>query len=385
MAWNADHIRVMKTTAFLGLSALLTTLALPLGAQDLVLKATDVRVVPRDDGYHLIVRQLPGLSSVMLTEAFELPNHKVATYSWKGLAPNSVNGAEKRLLDGKFLKGPNVFLISSTIISDPLFGPAFEVLVPPLMEYGSQTAPNSRYGRLDVAAELGKPAGKVWFSIRAFAKPYQDYLGAYRDNAFEFSTFVVAQTLPLDGSYYVKGNEDLFHRLGTVYKSYDAAAGVKFLKTLIQDDEDLVVCLDLTKSMTVDLNALKSDLLPGLADTISGFKNFRIGLVTFKDYGEPFVTKPFGLSADPSVWIREVKAAEAAGGGDIPEAVVEAEDAGLRLFDKTSEGKRKVLVIFGDAPQHDSPRGKVLESEVTARAQTLGVEVRTVLLPVTPF
>lgn len=376
-----------KTLAALGFFVLLT---LPLVAQslapELTLKATDVRVIPKDDGYHLIVRQLPGLASVMITEAFELPNHKVATYSWKSLAPNEVNGGEKRLLDGKFLKTPNLFLISSTPIADPLFGPSFEILVPPQMEYGSKTAPNSRYGQLDVAAELAKPDGKVWFSIRTFAKPYQDYTGAYKDNAFEFSTFVVEQvlTLPLDGSYYVKGNEDLFRRLGPTYKSFDAAAGVKFLKTFFRDDTDLVVCLDLTKSMTVDLKALKSDLLPGLADQVAGLRNFRIGLVEYKDYGEAFVTRPLALSADPSAWIAQVKASEAAGGGDIPEAVIEALDAALGQFSKETTAK-KVVVVFGDAPQHDSPRGKVLESQVTARAKALGVEVQTVLLPVTPF
>lgn len=377
-----------KTSAFslfVGLFALLAPLA-PVVAQDLTLKATDVRVEPRDDGYHLIVRRIPGLASVMLTEAFELPDHKVPTYSWKGLVPNSVNGAEKRLLDGQFLKGPNLFLISSTLVVDPLFGPSFEILVPPQMEYGSKTAPNARYGQLDVAAALAQPNGKVWFSIRTFAKPYQDYTGAYRDNAFEFSTFVVEQalTLPLDGSYYVKGNEDLFRRLGTTYKSYDAAAGVKHLKTFFRDNVDLVVCLDLSKSMTVDLKALKSDLLPGLAETVARFKNFRVGLVEYKDYGEAFVTRPYALSSDPSIWIAAVASSAAAGGGDIPEAVVEAIDAGLSLFDKASSSQ-KILVVFGDAPQHDSPRGKVLESAVTARAKALGVDVQTVLLPVTPF
>jgi len=351
----------------------------------LVLRASDVRVVPQNDGLHLIVRQIPGLASVMLTEAFELPDHKLATYSFKGLEPNPVNGSEKRLLNGQFLKGPNLFLISSTPVADPLFGPAFEVLIPPVLEYGSKTQPNSRYGRVDVAAELARIDGKLWFSIRTFAKPYQDYLGAYHDNAFELSSFVVEQALPLDGSYYVKGNEDLFRRLGTIYKAYDAAAGVRFLKTLFRDNLDLVVLLDETKSMTVDLKALKVDLLPGLADTVAGLKNFRLGLVEYKDYGEPFVAKAsVPLAADPTLWIQTVGQATAAGGGDIPEAVVEALDTGLNLFGPRGDRDR-LVVVFGDAPQHDAPRGKVLESQVSARAKTLGIEVRTVLLPVTPF
>ncbi len=353
-------------------------------AADLVLTAQDVRVIPSDDGLHLVIRQKPGLASVMLTEAFELPDHKLATYSWRGVEPNAVNGNEKRLLNGRFLPAPNLFLISSTVVQDPLFGPSFEILVPPVMEYGNSTAPNSRYGRVDVKAELAKPDGKLWFAIRTFTKPNQDYTGAYKDNAFEFSSILVAQSLPLDGSYYVKGNEDLFRRLGTIYKARDAADGVKFLKTLFQDGVDLVVCLDLTKSMAWDLKALKSDLLPGLPDLVAGLKNFRLGLLEYKDYGELWVTKPFALSPDATPWIKAVSQAEAAGGGDIPEAVVEALDAGLALFDKTRTA-HKVMVVFGDAPQHDSPRGKVKESDVLSRIAAAGVEVRTVLLPVTPF
>lgn len=365
-------------------SWMLALLVVPLGAQDLVLKASDVRVSPRDDGLHLIVRQVPGLASVMLTEAFELPDHRLATYSWKGLAPNPQAAEEKRLLDGKFLKGPNVFLISSTVVADPLFGPAFEVLIPPVIEYGSATLPNSRYGRIDVAQELSRPGGKVWFSLRTFAKPYLDYTGAYKDNAFELSAIVSqAQVLPPEGSYYVKGNEDLFNRLGRVYKAVDAAAGVAHLKTFFADHTDLVVLVDETKSMTVDLKALQTDLLPVLAETMGRLEGFRLGLVEYRDYGELWTTRTLALSADPSDWSRRISQAEAFGGGDIPEAVVEALDAGLRLFDPSSPSRR-VVVVFGDAPQHDSPRGKVLESEVVARARTMA-EVHPILLPVTPY
>jgi hypothetical protein len=367
---------------FVAVSGGLAVAQVPSG---LKLTGQDVRVVPQDDGYHLIIRQTPGLASVMLTEAFELPNHKLATYSWRSLKPNPVNGAEKRLLNGKELPQPNLFLISSTVISDPYFGPSFEILVPPIMEYGSKDQPNSRYGQVDVTATLGR-GEKVWFSIRTFAKPYEDYTGPYQDNAFEFSTIVITQALPHDGSYYVKGNEDLFRRLGTINKARDAADGVQFLKTLFADNVDLVVCLDLTKSMGKDLAALKTDLLPGLADTVAGLTNFRLGLVEYRDYGETLITRPFALSPDPKVWIREVSASEAMGGGDIPEAVIEAMDAGLSLFDKEpKEGIKRVLVIFGDAPQHDSPRGKIKESDVVARAAALDVDVRPVLLPVTPF
>jgi len=380
----------MRIRALL-LSSVLAVIPLALDAQSpasepstLTLGGQDVRVVPRDDGFHLVIRQKPGLASVMLTEAFELPDHKLATYSWRGLESNAVNGAEKRLLNGRFLPQPNLFLISSTVVADPLFGPSFEILVPPMIEYGNATAPNSRYGKVDVKAELAKPNGKLWFSIRAFAKPFEDYTGAYHDNAFEFSTILVAQALPVDHGKYVKGFEDLFRRLGPTYKALDAADGVRFLKTLFHDDLDLVLCLDTTMSMTQNLKALREDLLPGLADVVSNLKNFRLGLVLYKDYGEPYVTSPLTLSSDVAAWSKLVSQASATGGGDVPEAVVEALDSGLHLFKKDAPSK-KLMVVFGDAPQHDSPRGKLAESEVLSRLVSAGVDLQLVMLPVTSF
>ena len=74
--------------------------------EGLILKAGDVRVESRDDGYHLIVRQNPGLASVMLVEAYELPDHKLATYSWKAVGDYPSGAKERRLLNGLPLKPP---------------------------------------------------------------------------------------------------------------------------------------------------------------------------------------------------------------------------------------------------------------------------------------
>jgi len=376
---------MIRSPALFFLGLLLGSAALPAESPSpLVLGAADVRVLPQDDGWHLFIRAKPGLGSVLLSESHELPDHKIATYSWRALEPNAVNGTEKRVLDGAFLKQPNLYLISSTPVKDPLWGKAFEVLIPPVMEYGSRDAPNGRYGKLDVQAELSRPHGTVWFSIRAFSKPYEDYTGEYHENPFELSSILVVQSPALDHAYYVKGNEDLFHRLGHVFKARDAAAGAQFVKTLFQANRDLVICLDLTMSMVVDLKALQSELLPGLADRMKTLDHFRLGLVEYKDYGAPFVTKPFPLTSDPAAFISEVNHSVAAGGGDVPEAVIEALNDALKLFPADAKVP-PMIVIFGDAPQHDSPRGKIKESDVMARARALGVDVETVLLPVTQY
>jgi hypothetical protein len=352
----------------------------------LLLKAGDVRVEARDDGFHLIVRQIPGLASVMLTESFELPDHKVATYSWRTPTPNSVNGAEKRLLNGQFLKQPNLFLISSTVVPDPVFGPAFEVLIPPTLEYGSTTAPGARHGTLDVTAELAKPDGRVWFSIRTFARAYEDYTGAYHDNAFELSTIKVAQDLAPDHGKYVKGSEDLFLRLGPTTKAADPADGAKLLAATVRDNLDLVWAIDTTKSMKQDLAALRQDVVPQLEAMTAGFSRFRLGFVFYRDYQELYLANPVALSNDPAVWKKQLNAADAAAGGDVPEAPVEALDAGLGLFvGDPTPGIDRQIVVFADAPQHASPRGKVTEAQVLAKAKTKGVTLKVILLPLTAF
>jgi hypothetical protein len=351
-------------------------------APQLTLKAGDVRVESRDDGFHLFVRQLAGVKSVMLVEAFELPDHKLATYSWKALGDYPSGAKEKRLLNGKALKGPNQFLISSTAKTDERFGSSFEIVIPPVIEWGN-TAPGSRYGKVNVTEELAKAGGKVWFSIRLFAKPYEDYRGAYKDNAFELSTMLVVADLAPDHGKYVKGAEDLFRRLGPTEKALDPTDGIKRLKATLSDDLDLVWAIDLTKSMKQNILALNELLVPQLDILTAGFSHFRLGFVFYRDYQEKFLTRPVPLTANRETWKRELLAATTDAGGDIPEAVIEAMDAGLDLFDVATVNRK--LVIYADAPQHDVARGKVLETTVLERAKAAGVSLQFLLLPLTTF
>jgi hypothetical protein len=349
----------------------------------LVLAAGEVRVESRDDGFHLIIKKLPGVASVMLVEAFELPDHKLATYSWKALKEYPFGKDEKRLLDGKPLKGPNLFLISSTVVADPRFGDAFEVLIPPVIEYGSTVNPGSRYGKISVTEELAKAGGKVWFSIRTFAKPFQDYTGLYRDNAFELSTLTVPQELPPDHGKYVKGAEDLFKRLGPTSKAADPADGARLLAATFRDNLDLVLAIDTTKSMKQDLAAIRESLAPQIEALTAAMPNLRIGFVFYRDYQELYLTKTVPLTSDRAVWKSELLGAVADAGGEVPEAVIEAVNAGIDLLAK-SKGER-LLVVFGDAPQHDVVRGKVGEAATLAKAQSAGVPLQFILLPLTTF
>jgi hypothetical protein len=372
-------------------SLVLTFLSvLPLVAQakaptPLGLGAGDVVAEARSDGYHLFIRQQPGAASVLLSEAFELPDHKLATYAFRSVGPNPVNDGEKRLLDGKFLPQPHHSLVSSTPQDYPGLGKAFEVLLPKTVEYGYPNFPNSRYGKVDVQAVLATPNQPLWFSIRVFAKPYADYTGAYHDNAFDLKTFLAQVTKPT-ADHYEEGLVEGFSRLGHSYQSKGIDDALGYLKQVIDrpgDSLDLVLVVDTTKSMALNLKTVKAHLLGPIRDEVKKYKSFRIGLVFYRDYMEDYLTRAFAFTSDLDQVQRDLDAQAADGGGDIPEAVVEALWAGINNFPWKADNR--VVLLMGDAPQHPTPRGSITEAAMRQKADELKVELQLIMLPQTIY
>jgi hypothetical protein len=343
----------------------------------------DVTVVAKDDGYHLFIRQLPGAASVLLSESFEPPEHKLPTYAFRAVGPN-LNDNEKRLLNGKFLAQPHHSLISSTPAAHPTLGQAFEVVIPHVVEYGYPNFPNSRYGKVDVQAALasGKP---FWFSIRVFAKPYGDYTGAYQETAFDLETFVTQVFVPSPDKY-EKGLEQGFSKFGDPYHAAGMDDAIDLVRQTLNrstDTLDVVVCVDTTKSMVKNLAAVKASLLAPFREAAGKLKTLRLGLVLYRDYMEDYLTRDIAFTTDLDHVQAELDKAVADGGGDIPEAVVEALWAGLNEFDWQSPNR--VIVLMGDAPQHPTPRGNVTEPMVLKKAGDLGVKIQMIMLPQTKF
>lgn len=354
------------------------------GQAALALGAGDVVVEARDDGYHLFLRQREGAASVLLTEAFERPDHKLATYAFRATGPNPVNDAEQRLLDGKFLTQPHRSLISSVTVPHAVLGKAFHIVLPRLVEYGNASFPNSRYGKVDVQA-LASADKPFWFSARVFARPFADYTGAYRDNAFELRSFLV-QTPRLSADAYEPGLFEDFSRLGTPYKATgidDALEQVHRALARPGDSLDMVLVIDTTKSMVDNLKTVKANLLGPIREEVQKFKRFRIGLVFYRDYMEDYLTRPLAFSSDLDQVQQDLNRAVAGGGGDIPEAVVEALWAGLNNY--RWEAENRVILLMGDAPQHPAPRGSITEAAVRQRALEESVELQMIMLPQTAF
>ena len=141
---------------------------------------------------------------------------------------------------------------------------------------------------------------------------------------------------------------------------------------------DVAFILDSTGSMSEEIAAVKSTI----QKVASGLRNsnvrIRIGLVEFKDRGDPFVTRVFPMSTDLQRFSREVADVEASGGGDTPESGNEALHVGINQVAWSDGSLARLAFLVGDAPPHldySQDFDYVLEARTAAHR---GIQIYTV-------
>ena len=387
--------------------------------QQLRITAEDVRLIPdtKNGGYHLYVRKSPNVNSILLTETTKDPAGKNDSYAYRAKEYNSINGDEIRLLDGKKLEseGAKYSLVDSTPENTSFFGPAFHIYIPETIVYGYDW---SRKGEVTI--------GKGTFiNIRSFEKPYADYTGDYMDSPFMFDLKIVKKpvkkTEPKPDPAPVPQPEpepveepELFEEPETVLTDdYNPVASEKFkemsddiiyskgpetiiedIKSLLEDIDDkdnldLVFAIDATGSMKNDIDKLKRDMQPLLAEVFGGSPGARIGLLFYRDYGDTFKymdlpVKVFPFTSNFTSFSKNLNSIRIYGkeGGDIPEAVYEAMYASCEFYSWRTTAQKKIILI-GDAEPHPTPRGsgKYSKDYVMGIAESRKIKIHSILLP----
>ncbi len=347
-------------------------------ASVLSISPEDLRIEQNlDGGYDLWVRAIDGLGSVMLTESTEAPDNRAATYSFRNPEFHPTNGSERRILDGEFLpQEGRFFLIDSTPEPDPVFGSAFRIFIPYIVEFGY---PYTRNGELMVL-------DGSYLSVRTFTFPYADYRGAYRDNPFILRVTQAPMEGPPEGNF-MPDTVDAFESIsersdGETLFSAGPEDTINRIARLIPDTGetlDLVLALDTTQSMHDDLPMLRRDLVGMLEEEIAGYAAVRFGFMLYRDYFEDYLVRRLDFVEDLDDVQRRLDRIRVAGGRDIPEAVYEALWGSLQGYDWVSEDR--MIILVGDAPPHPRPRGSVTEEQVYDRASELGVRINTIILP----
>jgi len=140
---------------------------------------------------------------------------------------------------------------------------------------------------------------------------------------------------------------------------------------------DLLFIIDKTGSMADDISAVQGaiDEILNLIETRSS-GSARVGVVAYGDQCSDSVWfTQLGLTSDLDAVRAEVNSISATGGGDIPESVFEAVEAGIYSMDWRAEVRFGILI--GDAGPHpvgDACRTSSLSSAVDA-AKSEGVTV----------
>ena len=360
--------------------------------QKLRITRADIRIIheknPELGGFHLYVRKIDGVESILLTETAKDPEGKQDSYAYRAKEYNSINGDEIRLLDGKVLvsEGAKYSLVDSSVEETSFFGPAFHIYIPPVIVYGYEWSRNGE-------VEIGEG---TFVNIRSFEKPYADYSGNFMDSPFMFN-FVVKkkpeeakltdQYNPLASDAFKEISGDIIYSKGPE-SLIDDISDV-FDKLGNTDDMDLIFVIDATGSMKDDMERLKSDLVPLVEKKLGEYPLARIGLLFYRDYGDTFKfmnlpVRFFDFTSDLKIFQKNLNSVKIMGkeGGDVPEAVYEAIFAASDFYKWGNESNRQIILI-GDAQPHPLPRGsgKYSKEFVMEKAAEKNVKIHSILLP----
>jgi hypothetical protein len=344
----------------------------------LAITADDIRIEQSiDGGYELWVRKRPEIDSILLTESTEAPDRRPTTFAYRAQEDHPLNAGERRILDGEFLPDDGRhFLIDSTPEPDEEFGEAFRIFIPYMVEFGY---PDTRNGEVMVL-------DGTYLSIRAFEEPYADYRGAFRDNPFILRVEQAPLEGPPEGNFMpdtVEAFEDISRENDgeSVYSEgpEDTIGRIADLLPEEGDSIDLVLALDTTQSMHDDMPVLRDSLVSMLRDELSGFDEFRVGLMLYRDYLEDYLVRKYDFVDTYELVQDRLNRIRVAGGRDIPEAVFEALWASVQGFEW--EAQERMIILIGDAPPHPRPRGSVTREQVFERAGELEISIDTIILP----
>lgn len=369
------------------------------------IKADDIRLKEEKNekdeltGYHLYIRKIKGVESVLLTETTRDPNGKADNYAYRALEYNAINGDEIRYLDGKPLvsEGAKFSLIDSSPEKVSGLGEAFHIFIPLKLAYGYEWSRNA-------VIEIGRG---TFINIRTFEKPYADYTGEYMDSPFMFNLETrrrpkpnppppepPAEKVVLTDDYNPAASQKFEEMSDFIVYSKGPETIVDDILEVLEDigdkdNLDVVFAIDATGSMKNDIETLKKDLLPALLKSFEKTKGVRFGLLFYRDYGDNFNYKGlpvrfFGFTDNLTAFNKNLNSIRIIGkeGGDIPEAVYEAIYSSTEFYNWRWGATRRIILI-GDAEPHPKPRGlgKYSKDFVMGLAESKDIKVKAILLP----
>ena len=132
---------------------------------------------------------------------------------------------------------------------------------------------------------------------------------------------------------------------------------------------DIAFIVDATGSMGDEIEFLKKDLVD-ILDRVKGGQGeigLRTGAVFYRDEGDDYVTKFSPFTDDYRKTIQYIAMQNADGGGDLPEAVHSALEAGLQNLAWNTSARARIAFLVLDAPAHQDHQGVVESLQASIR------------------
>ena len=132
---------------------------------------------------------------------------------------------------------------------------------------------------------------------------------------------------------------------------------------------DIAFIVDATGSMGDEIDFLKKDLINILDRAKGGLSgvDLRTGAVFYRDEEDEYVTKFSPFTDDYRKTIQYISRQYADGGGDLPEAVHTALEAGLQNLAWNTSARARIAFLVLDAPAHQDRQGVVESLQASVR------------------
>ena len=132
---------------------------------------------------------------------------------------------------------------------------------------------------------------------------------------------------------------------------------------------DIAFIVDATGSMSDEIDFLKKDLVDILDRAKSGIGEIglRTATVFYRDTEDEYVTKFSPFTDDYRKTIQYISMQRADGGGDLPEAVHTALEAGLQNLAWNTSARARIAFLVLDAPAHQDHQGVVESLQASVR------------------
>jgi hypothetical protein len=144
-----------------------------------------------------------------------------------------------------------------------------------------------------------------------------------------------------------------------------------------QNKINIAFVIDATGSMGDEISYLQAELYDVIERTKKQFpsSDLAIGSVFYRDFGDEYLVKNFDFTTKIPNVISFIKKQTANGGGDTPEAVIEALGASIENMNWDDDARTKLLFLLLDAPPHYSDENVVKLQNLVKKAAAKGIRI----------